>query len=380
MKRLFLGGESFVIGCGSLAYLEKIKANKAFIVTGSQSMIKNGIIGKIEKMLQQNHCETLVYAGVSKNPDTGCVLDGVKKMQEFMPDLVIAIGGGSPMDAAKVMTIFYEYPELTFEHAVKQGVPNQRTKVKLIAIPTTSGTASEVTRAAVVTFKDKNIKIGLKSDAFIPDVAIVDAELTVTMPDHIVAETGMDAMTHAVEAYCNDNLDDFTEVMARGAVQGLYTHLPISYREKTVAAREKVHHYQSLAGFAFTNVGLGMVHGIAHAIGGQYDEAHGLINAVALPYVLEYNRQHNPKVAEKLVVLAKAIDVEDFVQAIRALNHQLHIPASFQAMGISQADFQRDFDLIVQNSLQGSTKSNPVKMNQADMEILLKKIYDGIQC
>ena len=282
------------------------------------------------------------------------------------------------MDAAKVMTVFYENDELNFDNVLEKGLPDKRKKVKLIAIPTTSGTASEVTRAAVVTFKEKNIKIGLKTDAFIPDLAILDPVLTLSMPKHIVAETGMDAMTHAVEAYCNENLDDFTEVMARGAVEGLYRYLPISYQEGTVESREKVHNYQSLAGFAFTNVGLGMVHGIAHAIGGQFNEGHGLINAVALPYVLEYNRQHSKKVADKLNILAKTIGVEDFVMAIRQLNKVLNIPNSFKEIGIKQEDNYDNFTLLLGNALQGSTKSNPVKISEADMKELLKEIYAGI--
>lgn len=379
MKRLLFGGESFVTGKDSLEYLKNITAKKAFIVAGSCSMIKNGVIGKLETILQKNGAETFVHSGISKNPDTNCILDGVKKMRQFSPDLVIAIGGGSPMDAAKVMTVFYENEELTFDNVLEKGLPDKRKKVKLIAIPTTSGTASEVTRAAVVTFKEKNIKIGLKTDAFIPDIAILDASLTLSMPKHVVAETGMDAMTHAVEAYCNEKLDDFTEVMARGAVEGLYRYLPISYQEGTIESREKVHNYQSLAGFAFTNVGLGMVHGIAHAIGGQFNEGHGLINAVALPYVLEYNRKHSKKVADKLDVLAKTIGVNDFVAAIHQLNNELNIPNSFKEMGIEKHDYDNNFTLLLANALQGSTKSNPVKVSEADMEQLLKEIYEGIQ-
>lgn len=378
MKRLLFGGESFVTGKDSLEYLKNITVKKAFIVAGSNSMMKNGVIGRIEALLQKNGAETLVHSGISKNPDTFCVLEGVEKMRQFSPDLVIAIGGGSPMDAAKVMTVFYENDELNFDNVLEKGLPDKRKKVKLIAIPTTSGTASEVTRAAVVTFKEKNIKIGLKTDAFIPDLAILDPVLTLSMPKHIVAETGMDAMTHAVEAYCNENLDDSTEVMARGAVEGLYRYLPISYQEGTVESREKVHNYQSLAGFAFTNVGLGMVHGIAHAIGGQFNEGHGLINAVALPYVLEYNRQHSKKVADKLNILAKTIGVEDFVMAIRQLNKVLNIPNSFKEIGIKQEDYYDNFTLLLGNALQGSTKSNPVKISEADMKELLKEIYAGI--
>lgn len=378
MKRLLLGGQSLVTGKGSLAYLKEVQAKRAFIVTGSQSMIKNGVIDKIQEMLGENGCSCMVHAGICKNPDTRCILDGVQQMRAFKPDLLVAVGGGSPMDAAKVMGLFYEYEDLDFASVLNAPLPPRRKTLSLLAIPTTSGTASEVTRSAVVTFRGQKLKIGLKSDAFIPDIAILDAQLTLTMPDRVVAETGMDALTHAVEAYCNENLDDFTEPMARGAVEGLFQYLPISYRDKTVESREKVHHYQCLAGLAFTNAGLGMVHGIAHAIGGKYDEAHGLINAVALPYVLQYNARRSKAVAAKLERLARAIGVSDFISAVRNLNEELQIPVSFAQMGISQAAFEDGFPALVNNALKGSTRSNPVAVTNADMAQLLTNIYNGV--
>lgn len=376
MKRLLLGGQSLVTGRGSLAYLKEVQAKRAFIVTGSQSMIKNGVIDHIQEMLGENGCSCMVHSGVCKNPDTRCILDGVQQMRAFKPDLLVAVGGGSPMDASKVMGLFYEYPELDFESVLNSPLPARRKNLSLIAIATTSGTASEVTRSAVVTFRGQKLKIGLKSDAFIPDIAILDAQLTLSMPDHVVAETGMDAMTHAVEAYCNANIDDFTEPMARGAVEGLYRYLPVSYHSKTVESREKVHHYQCLAGLAFTNAGLGMVHGIAHAIGGKYDEAHGLINAVALPYVLQYNAK-SEVVAAKLDTLARSIGVSDFIMAIRDLNETLNIPVSFAQMGISQAAFDDGFQGLVENAMKGSTRSNPVAVTREDMARLLMNIYKG---
>ena len=371
-----LGGNFLITGAGSLNYLENIKDKTVFIVTGSKSMLENGVIGKMEETLHNNECQVKVYSGIRKNPDEDSILAAMKVMNDFCPQVLIAIGGGSPMDAAKIMAIFYEYPQLTFEDLRAGKIPQNRNMLKFIAIPTTSGTASEVTRASVVTFRRDNIKIGLKSDAFMPDVAILDPTLTMTMPKKIVAETGMDAMTHAVEAYCNEAVEDFTEVLARGAVGGLYKYLPISYHEETLQSREKVHNYQCMAGYAFANAGLGMVHGIAHSIGGKFDEAHGLINAVVLPYVLEYNSQ-NPVVKEKLAILAKEIGVECFVDAIKALNAKLNIPRYFAEMGIDKEIFYNDLAEIIDNALQGSTRSNPVKMTCESMKALLLKIYEG---
>lgn len=376
MKKLKLYGDKLVIGKGSLSYIKETKGKRIFIVTGGKSMFANGTIDRIKAMLEECGKEYIVMSGIKKNPDTDIVNKGVKQMKNFNPDTVLALGGGSPIDAAKVMAVFYEYPELNFDNALKSDIPEVRKSIEFIAIPTTSGTGTEVTKAAVITYKERDLKIGLKSNAFIPDIAILDPELTMSMPDNIVAETGMDALTHALECYINHNLDDFTECLARGAIQGLFKYLPISYKEKTIESREKVHNYQSIAGMAFHNAGLGMDHGIAHAFGGKYDLGHGLLNGIALPYVLQYN-SNNPTVKEKLDYLEKALEVEDIVQAVRDLNKLLDIPASFKEAGIDEKDFYNDFESLVKNSLKGSTRSNPIKVSKEDMERILKDIYEG---
>lgn len=375
MKNLILGGQAIITGEGSLKSLEKITATKVFIVTGGGSMIANGTIAQIESMLQKKNCESCLYAGISKNPDTLAIMDGLHKMRQFNPDTVIAVGGGSPLDAAKVMVLLYDYPEITFDNILSLELPEKR-HTQLIAIPSTSGTGSEVTKSAVVTFKEKNLKIGLKSPALIPDLAILDPQITMTMPPNIVAETGMDAMTHAVECYLNTNLDDFTEVLAKGAVAGLFEYLPISYQLKTLESREKVHNYQCIAGVAFTNVGLGMVHGIAHAMGGKFNLGHGLLNAIALPYILQYNSQ-DQKVNQRLKKLAAAISSQDFIQSIFDLNEKLQIPKSFGDIGISQEEWNDSFAELVENSLQGSTRVNPIPMNTEKMAALLTCIFKG---
>lgn len=376
MKSLMFGGERLIVGNGSLEYLKSIAATKAFIVTGSKSMLENGTIARIQKLLAHSHCPSAVFSGVVKNPDTQAILSGLAAMQAFKPDVLIAVGGGSALDAAKVMALFYEYPEINFDNFFSCTIPEHRNKLKFIAIPTTSGTGSEVTKAAVVTFKQQNLKIGLKTTAFIPDIAILDAGLTMSMPDRIVAETGMDAVTHAVEAYLNHNLDDFTEVMARGAIEGLLAYLPFSYQDKTIGSREKVHHFQSLAGYAFDNVGLGMAHGIAHAIGGKFGLGHGLINAIALPYVLEYNAR-SPMVQEKLTHLARIIGANHFIGAIKKLNAVLQIPDSFAQAGLEKAQFFDGFKDLVDNSLKGSTRANPVVVGAEDMAGILTSLYEG---
>lgn len=375
MKQLILGGQSIITGSGCLKSLGEISASRVFIVTGGRSMVENGTIGQIETIMHEKNCETYVYRGISKNPDSQAIIDGLAQMRQFRPDTVIAVGGGSPIDAAKVMVLLYDYPEITFDNILSIELPEER-RTRLIAIPSTSGTGAEVTKSAVVTFKEQNLKIGLKTNAFIPDVAILDATITMTMPPNIVAETGMDAMTHAVECYLNSSLDDFTEVLAKGAVAGLFEYLPVSYEKKTLESREKVHHYQCMAGLAFANVGLGMVHGIAHAFGGKFNLGHGLLNAVALPYVLQYNSQ-NEQVRQGIITLAKAIGSQNFIQSIQNLNHTLHIPKSFHEIGISKEEFEGAFRELVENSLKGSTRVNPIPMTTEKMAGLLRCIFTG---
>ena len=376
MKILKLNGDRLVTGGGSLNYIKEIEGKRIFIVTGGKSMFSNGTIDRIKNMLETSEKEYRIMSGIRKNPDTEIVNEGALEMKEFKPDTVIGLGGGSPIDAAKVMALFYEYPRLNFEDILKEPLPSVRKNIEFISIPTTSGTGAEVTKTAVITFKDRDLKIGLKSNAFIPDIAILDPELTMSMPSNVVAETGMDAMTHALECYINHNLDDFTECLTRGAIMGLFEYLPISYKENTMESREKVHNYQCIAGMAFHNVGLGMSHGISHAIGGKYGLGHGLLNGIALPYVLHYNSK-NPTVKGKLNFLAKSMGVNNLVTEIINLNKLLGIPISFKEAGIDEGDFYNDFEDLVENSLKCSTRSNPIKVHKEDMEKILKVIFEG---
>ena len=376
MKELRLHGGLIVTGVGSLRYLEDIQCSRVFVITGEGSTFRNGTIDSIKELLERKSCVYYVYSGIKKNPTTDEILEGTAAMRGFVPDTIIAVGGGSAIDAAKAMTLFYEYPGLSFDTAMNEQLPDSRKKLKLIAIPTTSGTGTEVSKAAVITYKDSDIKIGLKSNAFIPDVAILDASLTLSMPKNVVAETGMDAMTHAVESYINTNLDDFTQCLASGAVEGLFKYLPLSYEKGGIEYREKVHNYQCIAGSSFSNVGLGMAHGISHAIGGRFNYGHGLLNAVVLPYVLQYNSK-DMLVQEKLQYLASRVGTGSFIGAIKELNKKLSIPSSFAEMGITEEDFGQSFDILVTNSLKGSTKVNPVSVSIEDMKLVLRYIFEG---
>lgn len=380
MKKLILGGRAIITGCGSIAELGNIQAGRAFIVTGGSAMQTSGIIAKLEAILQAAGCITCVYGGIGKNPDTQAVLDGLASMRNFRPDVLVAVGGGSPIDAAKVMALFYDYPELDFASAQTAELPQARKQLQFVAIPSTSGTGTEVTRAAVITFRELELKIGLKTPAFIPDLAILDADITLTMPDNVVAETGMDALTHAVECYINRNADDVSAVLAKGATAGLFAWLPVSYQERTIESREKVHHYQCMAGLAFDNTGLGMAHGISHALGGKFNLGHGLLNAIALPYVLAYNAQ-DPVVDGRLAELAQSIGRQGggaFIAAVKELNRQLAIPVSLAEAGITCAALEEDFAGLVENCLKGSTRANPVPVTAGQMAEILKHMHRGM--
>lgn len=373
MRKILFGGK-IITGRGSIKECGSLAGERVMIVTGSRSVIASGALDRLRYALG-NKRTIKVYMGVTQNPTTAEITKGIEAMREFAPDTVIAIGGGSPMDAAKVMTMFYDYPELTFEAAAAGDIPSAR-KTKLIAIPTTSGTASEVTRAAVVTYEDRNIKIGLKSDGFIPDVAILDAETTVTMPKHVVAETGMDALTHAVEAYCNHNLDRFTAPMAEAAICGILGNIVISYETGALDAREIMHECQAMAGLAFTNVGLGMSHGIAHAVGGKFDLGHGLINAIVLPYALRYNAK-DEDVAEKLDRFEEELGMP-LADVVDELNDVFGIPRGLKGAGITEEDYLEGWDAFIDACLSGSTKSNPRPIDKDTMSRMMEAVYDGI--
>lgn len=379
MKKIVLSGKAIITGPDSLRYLKQVDCRHAFIVTGGNSMQKAGVIQRAQKYLEESDSKVTIYSGIKKNPTIYEVMDGVDCMKRESPDLVLAIGGGSAMDAAKAMLLFYEFPELNFENIllrIQKGLIPDKRKTKLICVATTSGTASEVTRGTVITDPKKERKVPIMTDCLRPDIAILDPVLTMTMPFHVAAETGMDALTHAIEAYTNHNLDDFNEGLCRAAIEGLMQWLPISCLDATLESREKVHNFQAMAGIGFANVGLGMVHGIAHSYGAIFNLSHGLANAIILPYVLEYNRKH-PTVATKLKNLSYHCKCNDIVDSIRKMREELHIPNCFADAGLSKVEYLSKFDKIVEDSMLGATKVNPVEVDRKDMKEMVALTYYG---
>jgi len=364
----------------SLNYLATIKGKRAVLVTGGSSMKRFGFLDQAVKYLKEAGIESRIVDGVEPNPSVQTVLRGKKEMLDFEPDWIIAIGGGSALDAAKIMWAFYEHPELEFEDIIEVGsMPELRNKAKFIAIPSTSGTASEITAFSVITDTEKKIKYPIVSPEIIPDIAIIDPEIPATMPPHITANTGMDVMTHAIEAFVSTNASDYTDPLALRAIDLVFKYLPSAFKDgKDMEAREKMHNASTMAGMAFSNASLGIVHSLAHKIGGELHITHGLANAILLPYVIEFNYE---AAREKYEFIERFMGVDSLADAIRDLNSGVNIPANFKDidwMDFTADDFEEILDRMSRNALEDPcTLTNPRKPVVEDMKEIYKKSFYG---
>lgn len=378
-------------GKNSLETLKTIKGKRAIIVVGGGSMRKFGFLQKVEDYLKEAGIETRLFENVEPDPSVETVMKGAKAMTEFNPDWIIAIGGGSPIDAAKAMWAFYEYPDTTFEQlCIPFNFPELRTKAKFLAIPSTSGTATEVTAFSVITNYQNGIKYPLADFNITPDIAIVDPALAETMPPKLVAHTGMDALTHAIEAYVSTLNSPFTDPLAIKAIQMVIKYLPSSYKGES-DAREQMHYAQCLAGMAFSNALLGIVHSMAHKTGAAFSTGHivhGCANAMYLPYVIKYNAKDETAKA-RYADIAKAIDLKgkDDDELVKALcdkidefNKILSIPKTLKEFGIIEEEFKEKIAAISENAVgDACTGSNPRAIDPPTMEKLFTAIYYGTE-
>ena len=328
-------------GKGALEALKSFTGKKAMICVGGGSMKRFGFLDRAVSYLKEAGMEVELFEGIEPDPSVETVMRGAEAMLKFEPDWIIAMGGGSPIDAAKAMWIKYEYPEITFEEMCKVfGIPPLRRKAHFCAISSTSGTATEVTAFSIITDYQKGIKYPIADFEITPDVAIVDPDLAETMPKKLVAHTGMDAMTHAIEAYVSTAHCDYTDPLAIFAIRMIQGDLVDSYNGD-MAKRDSMHNAQCLAGMAFSNALLGIVHSMAHPPGAVYDTPHGVANAILLPTVMEYNA---PATGEKYRDIAKAMGVEGTekmsqeeyrkaaVEAVRQLSKDVGIPQDLKAI------------------------------------------------
>ena len=349
-------------GKGSLENLKNIDGKKAIVVSGGSSMRRGGFLDKVEAYLKEAGMEVQLFEGVEPDPSVETVMKGAKAMTDFQPDVIVAIGGGSPIDAAKAMWAFYEYPEVTFEQLCTPfSFPKLRQKAKFVAIPSTSGTATEVTAFSVITDYAKGIKYPLADFEITPDVAIVDPQLVESLPIKQVAYTGMDALTHAIEAYVSTLNSPFTDPLAIKAIEMVLDYLPQSYK-CDMDAREQMHYAQCLAGQAFSNALLGIVHSMAHKTGAAFSTGHiphGCANAIYLPYVIKYNA-HEPEAMHRYADIARRVglggtsekaQVNALIAKIEEFNRAMHL-VGLQRMLLRQ-DLQRSakFSLHTQSAL-----------------------------
>ncbi len=384
-------------GKGSLDELKNLKGTRAFVVTGGGSMKRFGFLDRVVANLKEAGMEVHVFEGVEPDPSVTTVMRGAEAMREFQPDWIVAIGGGSPIDAAKAMWAFYEYPNVTFEDlCVPFNFPTLRQKAHFCAIPSTSGTATEVTAFSVITDYDKGIKYPLADFNITPDVAIVDPDLAEKMPPKLTAHTGMDAMTHAIEAYVSTLHCNYTDPLALHAIKMIHNDLKKSY-EGDMEARDRMHDAQCLAGMAFSNALLGIVLSMAHKTGAAFTGGHifrGAANAMYLPKVIKYNSK-NPEAAERYAEIARFINLpgsttEELVDALiaelREMNRQLNIPLAIKNYGeggvlsdtsiIDEQEFLTKLPEVAANAIADAcTGSNPRQPSQEEMEKLLKACY-----
>lgn len=366
-------------GDGALEKLATLKGRKAALVTGGSSMKRLGFLDRAAALLQKAGIESIVIDGVEPNPSVKTVWRGAAAMQEFNPDWIIGIGGGSAIDAAKVMWCFYEHPQLTFADIIAVGsMPPLRTKACFAAIPSTSGTASEITAFSVITDTDTHIKYPIVAADMVPDVAILDPALPTCMPKDVTANTGMDVMCHAVEAVASIAATSFTDPYAVEAIRLVMGNLVTAYEQpKDKEARTNMHIASSLAGMAFTNASLGLVHSLAHKIGGEFGVTHGLANAILLPTVIAYNRQFTDKYAR----VEKTLGITDLGETIRGLNRRLGIPETFHActeVMIPEAEFEAVLQRMSEHALADPcTLTNPGHPTVQDVRQLYQHAYYG---
>ena len=372
-------------GPGAISELKNLKGHKkAFVVTGGSSMKRGGFLQKVEDTLKEAGMEVQLFEGVEPDPSIETVFKGAKAMEEFGPDLIVAIGGGSPLDAAKAMWVFYEYPEKTFDD-IKDPftMPQLRKKAIFAAIPSTSGTASELTAFSVITDYSTLIKYPLADFEITPDIAILDTDIPLTMPKKLTAHTGMDALTHAIEAYVATARSGFSDPLAIQAISDIYDSLVDSYNGD-VEARGKMHIAQCLAGMAFSNALLGIAHSLAHKTGAEFEIPHGCCNAILLPYVIQYNSK---VCMDRYATIAKAIGlpgntdkqlVNALVDSIRELNRKLNIAPTYKENGVSEEKFKEKLDFIAENAVgDPCTGSNPRPIDVENMKKVLSCAYYG---
>lgn len=380
-------GTNIIYGNDALNHLETFKNKDIFIVT-DRGMVELGIVNKVEEYLNTHNNNCSVFTEVEADPSKETVSRGLAEYQQVKPDILIGLGGGSAIDAAKAILYFSIKMQKVFinENAVYKPV--------FIAIPTTSGTGSEVTSYSVVTDKENKMKIPLTSDTMVPDVALLDERLTATIPPHITVDTGMDTLTHSLESLVSSHATPFTDIFAEKAIKLVSENIIKAYHDgSNLEVRKELHIASTMAGIAFNNASLGINHSLAHSIGATFGISHGRSNAILLPYVIAYNAGlydrtiYKSKTAEKYrtVVRWMGVDTESsekgtlkLIEKIVDLNKKLSIPITLKAYGLEQNAFAEQLPMMVDSALRDTcTSGNPKNVTKKDLSTILANTYSG---
>ena len=404
--------EKIYFEAGSVAYLAKMPNISRVLIVTDPMMVKLGYVDKLTYQLNKNPNRPTIeiFSDVEPDPDLTTVRRGTEMMNSFQPDAIIALGGGSALDAAKGMWLFYEQPEADFIAMAQKfsdirkrvyKFPKLGTKAQMVSIPTTSGTGSEVTSFAVISDKANNMKYPLADYELTPNVAIIDPDFVMSVPPVPTADTGLDVLTHAIEAYVSILASDYTDALAIKAIQLVFEYLPRSYKNgaKDPVAREKMHNASTIAGMAFTNAFLGINHSMAHKLGGQFHIVHGRANAILLPHIIEYNGATNPSkfvifpkyekyiAPQKFQEIAKALGlpastpeegVKSLANAVRNLMKELNIPLTIKELGIDEKAYLAAVDDLAYKAFEDQcTTANPRLPKVTELAELYKKAYYG---
>ena len=393
----------------SIQYLQKMKNVSRVMIVTDQAMVKLGFLQRVIEQLELRPNKVIyeVFSDVEPDPDITTVTRGAEIMKSFEPDTIVALGGGSVMDAAKVMWMFYEQPQVDFRDLVQKFMdirkrafkfPELGERAKYVGIPKTSGTGSEVTPFAVISDKANNRKYLLADYSLTPTIAIVDPALVMTVPDFVTADTGMDVLTHAIEAYTSTLANDYTDGLALQAIKLVFENLVSSVKNADFVSREKMHNASTMAGMAFANAFLGMSHSMAHKIGGFFHTVHGRTNAILLPYVIRYNGTRPAKAAtwpkynyyradEKFQDIARMLGlpsstpeeaVDALAKAVYELGEAVGIEMNFKAQGVNHKEWLATIHEIAMLAYEDQcSPANPRLPMVADMEEILADAYFG---
>ncbi len=383
MKRFTIPRDVY-FGENALDHLKSISGKKAIIVIGSNRMIDDGTTATIQANLKEAGIDSQLFVGVEADPSVETVMRGVAAMNEYQPDIIIGVGGGSPIDAAKAMWIFYENPEFTFAEAAKPfNLPTLRKKAIFIAVATTSGTGTEVTAFSIITDEKNNIKYPIADYNITPDVAIVDTNLVQSMSPTLVANTGMDAITHSFEAYVSVVANPITDSLAMKSIEMIVDHVVKSYNGEK-ASRDEMHIAQCMAGMSFSNAILGIVHSMAHKTGRLFGIPHGCANAIYLPYVVQYNAKEAgvryAQIAKYLGLAGSTTEelVDSLVAKLVEIKEQMNMPKTLKEFGIEESAFLEQLSLISEAACgDPCTGTNPRTIDPQTMERLFKATYYG---